>query len=181
MLGNLSGDFIKGKVKDHLHEEIAIGAKLHRQIDLFTDNHPLVLDAKKIVRGEFGLYSGVIIDMFFDYFLASKWNHQSSSNFQIHIQEVYNQAEKNFDILPGKFQTVLPYMKKFNWLNMYATSEGLKEILIQMSNRINGKIDLSTSIKTLLYNQDELESLFNAFWKDISTQFEVYPKEILII
>lgn len=181
MLGNLSGDFIKGKISTDLNPDISKGAKLHRKIDLYTDSHQIVHDAKKIVRPEFGLYSGVVIDMFFDYFLASKWNIQNPTAFINHTKEVYNQADLNHDILPEKFKPVLPYMKRFDWLKMYATIDGLQEILKQMTNRINGKIDLSKSTLTLTQNEPELAGLFNEFWKDISSNFENYPDQKLKI
>ena len=72
MLGNLCGDFIKGSKFEGLNASIVEGVRLHRSIDSFTDSHQLFKEAKTIVRPHFKLFSGVVIDMFLDYFIAKK-------------------------------------------------------------------------------------------------------------
>ena len=42
LVGNLVADFIKGKELRQFSEDIQIGILLHREIDSFTDTHPLV-------------------------------------------------------------------------------------------------------------------------------------------
>lgn len=181
MLGNLVGDFIKGKITNELDNEIAEGAKIHREIDVFTDTHPIVLDTKKIVRNEFGLYSGVIIDMFFDHILAKKWKQNSSYSFQNHIQKVYLEANTYLNQLPEKFHEVLPIMINYNWLDMYASEEGLAQILKQMSRRIKRNVDLENSMHILNQHNLEIEKNFEIFWTEISNQFEFFTEEELEI
>ena len=177
MLGNLSGDFVKGRLMDGLHKDIVSGVKLHREIDTFTDSHEKFKSAKRIISPYFNHYSGVIIDMFFDYFLAKKWNEQNPLQLKSHIDEVYKSGIENHLILPEKFQSVLPNMIKNDWLSMYSTHDGLKDILRQMTNRINNKALLYEGVELLIEHEIQLEYLFNEFWISITSVFETFPEK----
>jgi acyl carrier protein phosphodiesterase len=47
---------------------------LHRAIDTFTDAHP-VLDEVLKLHSRYHHYAGVIVDVFYDHFLAKNWVH----------------------------------------------------------------------------------------------------------
>ncbi len=181
MLGNLSGDFVKGKSMDGIHEDIAKGARLHREIDTFTDSHDKFKSAKRIVSPIFNHYSGVLIDMFYDYFLAKKWKEQNIIKFEEHIQTIYQSGTDNKLILPERFQPVLPIMIKFDWLTSYSTHDGLTNILTQMTNRINNKALLYQGVDLLIKHEDQFEELFNEFWISITSEFDTFPDNKLSI
>ena len=166
MLGNLCGDFIKGSKFDGIHPDIVKGVGIHRAIDSFTDSHKLVREAKAIVRPDFRLYSGVVIDMFFDYFVAIQ-----HADLKKHVKYVYDSANDNWDTLPEKFKEVLPYMQKFNWLEAYAKHEGLRKIMWQMRQRIGDKSPLDSSIDILISKELQFKGLFDEFWKDLLKEF----------
>lgn len=177
MLGNLSGDFVKGRIMNDLNKDIVSGVRLHREIDTFTDSHEKFKSAKRIISPYFNHYSGVIIDMFFDYFLAKKWNEQNPLQLKSHIDEVYKSGIENHLILPEKFQSVLPNMIKHDWLSMYSTHDGLKNILRQMTNRIDNKALLYEGVELLIEHEIQLEYLFNEFWISITSVFETFPEK----
>ena len=166
MLGNLSGDFVKGSKFDGLHDDICKGVKLHRSIDMYTDAHALIRNAKKIVRPDFKLFSGIVIDMFFDHFVA-----KYHIDLKSHVNYVYKSANKNFIFLPDGFKSVFPYMEKYNWLGLYAQYHGLRMIMWQMRQRIKNKSPLDTAVDLLISNEVELKKLFDEFWKDINKEF----------
>ena len=166
MLGNLTGDFVKGSKFKGLHSDISKGAKLHRSIDMFTDSHQLVRSAKKIVRPDFNLFSGVVVDMIFDHFVAKK-----HADLKSHVDYVYKVANENFIFLPEGFKPVLVYMEKYNWLASYAQYEGLRKIMWQMRQRIGDKSPLDNAVDLLISHEMEFEKLFDAFWLDINKEF----------
>ena len=47
------------------------GIRLHRLIDQFTDHHPVNHELQKIFKPHYGLYSGPIVDVILDYFVAN--------------------------------------------------------------------------------------------------------------
>ena len=68
------GDFVKGSDYENYPIEIKNGILLHRQIDSFTDAHPIVLKSKKRLHTHYGHYSGIVVDIFYDHFLAKNWD-----------------------------------------------------------------------------------------------------------
>lgn len=166
MLGNMSGDFVKGSKMEGMHPLVVEGVKIHRSIDTFTDNHVLVREAKTLVRDDFKLFSGVVIDMFFDHFVA-----KTQLDLTKHVNYVYDSADLHFENLPNGFKPVLPYMKKYNWLEAYGDYEGLRKIMWQMRQRIGDKSPLDEAVDLLIKQKEHLQPLFDEFWTEIQTEF----------
>ena len=82
-------------------------------------------------------------------------------------------ADDNWDALPEKFKKVLPYMKKFNWLEAYAKHEGLRKIMWQMRQRIRDKSPLDLSVDILISKEIQFKGLFDEFWKDLLKEFNI--------
>jgi acyl carrier protein phosphodiesterase len=73
MLGNFMGDFVKGNKYLAYTGDIQKGLLLHREIDTFTDKHDTHKQSRDRFRKHYGLYSGVVVDIVYDHFLASRW------------------------------------------------------------------------------------------------------------
>src|SRR5438552_2946814 len=71
LVGNMISDFVKGKQKYGYPVMIQKGIQLHRDIDMFTDNHPATAKAKDFFRSAYRLYSGPLLDIIYDHFLAN--------------------------------------------------------------------------------------------------------------
>ena len=166
MLGNLCGDLIKGSKFEGINLHIIEGVKLHRAIDSFTDSHQLIREAKAIVRPEFKLFSGVVIDMFLDNFIAK--NHSSLEN---HVNYVYKSAAAYSSELPLSFNNMLKYMEQHNWLQTYGSTEGLRNIMFQMRQRIGSKSPLDEAVDILISKEEDFNCLFMQIWKDAQKEF----------
>jgi acyl carrier protein phosphodiesterase len=70
MAGNFFADRVRGSSWKSLEADYAQGVLLHRRIDHFTDQHPLIREAKQLIDARFGLFRGVLLDVFWDHFLA---------------------------------------------------------------------------------------------------------------
>ena len=73
LFGNFVADSIKGRQLQSYNRRIVQGVKLHRIIDAFTDQHPLVRNSVTLVKSDLGRYAGVAVDIFYDHFLAKNW------------------------------------------------------------------------------------------------------------
>ena len=70
-LGNFVADAVKGNAYQNYPLGMQKGILLHRQIDAFSDAHPVVREMVAEGRSCFGRYSPVVTDVLLDYFLAS--------------------------------------------------------------------------------------------------------------
>jgi acyl carrier protein phosphodiesterase len=157
-LGNFIGDFVKGKPGQlNYDKEIVKGIELHRAIDEFTDSHAIVLESKVRLRPKYRHYSSVIVDMYYDHFLARNWNDYHDDLLPDYADKVYGLVEQNLAILPGQVQRMMPFMVRGNWLVNYAQIEGIHRALYGMSGRSKYDSKMDEASKDLVEHYDEFK------------------------
>lgn len=166
-IGNFIADSVKGKAYLKYPENIQKGILLHRKIDEFTDTHPIARKSASKFSARFGLYSGVIVDMIYDHFLAANWGDYHPTHLKTYSEDFYALLEENFDQLPSRVKNFYPYMVKANWLLMYSTIPGIEKILFQMNRRVKQGVQLHLAVKELQGNYDSLETEFRDFFRDL--------------
>jgi len=169
LIGNFSADFIKGKEIHKYQGEILLGILLHREIDSYTDTHPLVRAGQSYLRPRFRHYSSVITDIFFDYFLAKNWGKYSSIPLEQFVNQTYITIENHLNILPERFQEMFFWMKKQNWLVHYRELEGIQSTLNGLARRTSFESKMNEAPEVLLEKEKEFELIFFAFFKDLET------------
>jgi len=172
IIGNFIADFVKGKKYLDYPDKISQGIMMHRHIDHFTDSHPLVREGRKRLFDTYRHYSGVIIDMYYDHFLASLWDDYSEDPLNVFAAQIYQTIDAYWDQLPSKSQFLFPYMKSGNWLVRYASTEGIGQSLTGMSRRLNNNSKLDKSVVHLHRYYDEFKEEFREFIVDIKENFE---------
>ena len=171
LIGNYIADFVKGKKYMEYPDKISTGIMMHRHIDYFTDQHRLVKHGRKRLFGKYRHYSGVIIDMYYDHYLASLWQDYSSDSLNAFSTKIYEIIEDNWDHLPERSQFMFPYMKSGNWLLRYASTEGIGQSLNGMSRRLNNNSKLDQAVHQLHEYYDDFREEFQEFIVDIKNQF----------
>ena len=168
MLGNFIGDFVKGKnLIEKVGPEMAKGIELHREIDFFTDNHPVVTQSKKRLRPKYRHYSSVIVDVFYDHYLAKNWKDYHHQLLPDYADRVYNLIQKNNALLPERVNMMMPYMIKGNWLVNYATLDGIHRALSGMTRRTPYESKMDESISDLTENYEEFKTEFITFFPEL--------------
>jgi acyl carrier protein phosphodiesterase len=167
MLGNFFADHVRGNKFTHFSEEIQQGILLHRKIDTYTDTHEIVRKSKRRLHERYGHYDGVIIDIFYDHFLAKNWENFSQIPLDIYANSVYRLLLENKEILPQKTQDLLPYMIEYNWLYNYQFTDGIQQVLNGMNRRTKGKSQMHLATEDLQLLNKELEEDFFAFFDEL--------------
>lgn len=168
-IGNFMADGIRGKDYLKFPEEVKKGILLHRQIDTFTDSHPIYRKSKHRLHKKYGHYSGVIMDILYDHFLAKNWNQYSEENLEDYTANFYKSLEKNYDLLSEKTKNLMPYMIERNWLMSYATIAGIEMILFQMDYRTKHRANMQEAVAELQEFYVEFEQEFTAFFQELIT------------
>lgn len=166
-IGNFMADTIRGNQYENYPLMIQKGIVLHRAIDTFTDAHPVFRQSTKRLHANYHHYSGVIVDVFYDHFLAKNWANYSDENLEDYVQNFYNSMLNNRAILSEKAQQILPYMIEQNWLVSYKSIDGIERILAQMDKRIkyDSKMHLSVTELKAFYIEFEIE--FKRFFQEL--------------
>ena len=162
LLGNFIGDHISNKTLHHYSQSVQEGIQLHRAIDLYTDSHPKSRALRAVLFASYRHRSRVILDLFYDHFLAAHFEHFHPLPLSEYVQKVYYTLQRQLDLIPASAKNYFLAMKKYRWLEDYASTEGIRLVLNQMSKRKN--IDPMGNAVDLL-NDDY------SYFKDTSFEF----------
>lgn len=169
MIGNFIADSIQGNRFDGLTDDIIKGIKLHRKIDTFTDSHPIYLTSKHRFSKDFGKYSGVLMDMIYDHYLAKNFDNYSAIKLQDFCNHAYVLLQNNINVLPESAKRFHGYMIENNILFNYSTLEGMETVLTHLNHRIRHRYQLQNSIAIIKEQDVEIEEEFFIFFDDLHT------------
>lgn len=166
-IGNFMADGIHGKNFDAFPLGIQKGIILHRAIDTFTDAHPIFRQSTKRLHANYHHYSGIIVDIFYDHFLAKNWSNYSNETLEGYTERFYQSLRDNHDFLSEKTQKMLPYLTTQNWLLSYQTIEGIENVLERMDKRMKRDSNMRFSVAELRTFYPEFEQEFTTFFEEL--------------
>ncbi len=173
-LGNLLGDFVKGRVQRFEHqgvtERLRAGIQMHRAIDAFSDRHPAVHRSKRIVAQEYGRLSAVIVDVFYDHVLARRWTEHHPQPLSVYAQDVYRTLGGNLHRLPAGVHPLVRSMTRGDWLGGYASARGIERALQGMAQRRPVAATIGTAGRMLADHFDRFSDDFDEFLPDLRTR-----------
>jgi acyl carrier protein phosphodiesterase len=166
-IGNFMADSIRGNTYKKYPKEIKKGILLHRFIDSFTDTHPIYRQSKHRLHEKYGHYSGVIMDIFYDHYLAKNWSNYSTENLEDYAERFYQLLKSNHHLLTDQVKGMMPSMIARNWLVSYASLEGLKMIMFQMNHRTKNRVAMHESVVELQLYNTQFEQEFFIFFDEL--------------
>jgi acyl carrier protein phosphodiesterase len=173
LIGNFIADHVRGNDFKAYPKKIVEGIRLHRKIDAFTDAHPEFKKSKRIFYPGFEKYSGILVDIYFDYFLAKDFSVYSASSLEVFSKNVYNVYSSHNHILPKSSSGFLEYVIKNNIYTSYSQLQGIEKVLFHLSHRIKHNINLDESIGLFKENEPELQANFRLFFTEAALEFGV--------
>lgn len=174
MLGNFVADFVKGKEADSWPRKVQKGLLLHREIDFFTDRHHLVTESKQLLWPRHRHYSSVIVDIFYDHFLARNWQEYSSTPLHDFAAHVYATIQRFDALLPYRAKQVLPRMIANNWLVNYGTREGINRAMQGMAKRASFRSEMAGAIDDLEKDYEIFACKFREFFPELARHATSY-------
>ncbi len=170
-IGNFLGDFVKGHLSQYeslYSPGIIQGIQEHRNIDTFTDRHPIFIQSKRRLGKKYRLLSGIVIDLLYDHFLTQHWQQfNPAEDLESFIWSSYHMLTQHQDILPTRLQKLLPKIIAENWLSSYQTLEGIELTLIRLSSRLKKENNLPDAIDDIQNNYLKLETDFLTFFPQL--------------
>ncbi|MEM6735872.1 MAG: acyl carrier protein phosphodiesterase [Bacteroidota bacterium] len=167
MVGNFIGDFVKGNSIFQYDEKIQKGIRLHRAIDFFTDQHEIVLKSKRRLYAKFSHYSPVIVDVFYDHFVAKDWQKYSVEPLLDFTQGFYKLMEQYSNKVPEAVNNMLYHMKTNNWLYNYQFLEGIDQTLNGIAKRTRFNSKMETAIASLKEHYSDFQLEFDQFFPEL--------------
>lgn len=170
LCGAMLGDFVKGRVPAEGNLAVRQGILLHRAIDRYTDQHQLVSASRALISDERRRFAGILVDMFYDHFLARHWLRYSDRPLTQFTQEVYRVLLPRRPQFPERLQRVLPPMAADDWLASYADVDSVQMALGGLARRFRRPAaaePLRTGIIELQRQYRQLEAHFLEFFPQL--------------
>lgn len=166
-IGNLLPDLMKGPELREISELFSEGIRLHRRIDSYTDQHPIFRQSRTRIDPALRRYSPILIDLFYDHFLAKEWASYSPVPLDSFIDEFHASIEVFRPHLTDVAYRSLVRIRDGNYLLSYLDTEGMTLTLERVSRRLRKYVDLRSGIDSLLSNDEELAADFRAFYPQL--------------
>lgn len=160
-------DGIRGSQYKKYPAKLQTGILLHRAIDSYTDAHPTVRRSTKRLHKNYSHYSGIIVDILYDHFLAKNWSTYSDVPLANYVDDFYDSLEEHFELLPLRIQKMMPHMIADNWLLSYASVDGIAKVLDGMNRRTKNKSKMNNAVHELAEFYTEFEQEFTSFFDDL--------------
>lgn len=168
-LGNLAGDFVRGVDVTALHPELRAGIAQHRAVDRFVDAHPATRAARARLGAPWRRWSGVLVDVFFDHYLARDWHRFGDGGpLPAFLAGVAAELQQHDRWLPAGLRAVAPRFAADGWLAGYATVDGIERVLGLMARRVARPTPLAAGGEALRAHYEPLAGDFAALWPELA-------------
>lgn len=171
MIGNFIADAVKGKNFDAYSPGVIQGIKMHREIDAYTDSHQITKQSAARLMPRYRKYAGVLVDVFYDHFLAANWAQYHDESLADFAENVYQIMQNQLLDLPPKTQHMLPYMIQHNWLVNYSKIEGIQRTLTGMASRTSFVSNMQFATEELAFYYQDFDQEFKLFFADARKHF----------
>jgi acyl carrier protein phosphodiesterase len=176
-VGNFLGDFMRGRELSEFSETIKLGIELHKLIDEFTDKHEVVYRSKKIIHPRQGKYASVLLDVYYDYFLAKNWDKFSNEPLQEFAASVYADFWELRINFSDKIISFLPNMRENDWFTNYRSYWGINKALQSIARRAKYSNTINNSLLDLQELETELEADFLIFMPELKQRCDQFLTE----
>ena len=166
-IGNLLPDMAPVSALTALPPEFRRGVEQHRRIDSFTDSHPIVRQSIYRVGPSFRRFAGILVDVFYDHFLAREWPAFSSTPLPDFATEIYTSFECLRDDIPPEAYTRLEQMRAGDWLCSYRDLSGVSTALGRIAARLSRPAPMADAVFILERHYDSFYSDFSTFFPEL--------------
>jgi acyl carrier protein phosphodiesterase len=165
--GGFLGDFIKGTVPAELPSGLALGVRLHRRIDAFSNQLPGISLSCGRFPAPLRRLAPAFVDVIADHFLATHWEQFSSERIEDFSARAYAQIAHHQSWLSGPGRRLFDYMCDVDLLSGYRDTQVMHRGLKSITRRIDQQhldAELVLAVDNLLV---PLEADFHAYFPEL--------------
>jgi acyl carrier protein phosphodiesterase len=172
-VGNLLGDFARGVDPAALPAPVRAGLLNHREVDRFTDSHPLVREMKQGFSRKRRRFAGIALDIYFDHLLLEHWQKFEQGALEVAITGFYRRMAAGQSMMPGEnMRRVTRRMIEYDWFGSYRDVDAVAESLDRVAGRIRFANDFDNAIEELQRNHDFIRDGFLEFYPQLQRHVE---------
>ena len=162
-LGGLMGDFVKGPLDARYSPGIIAGLRLHRSIDSLAATSPYCRASRQRLHPRFGHTRAVLVDIFYDHFLAAHWHEFHPQPLTVFAADTYRLLREHHALLPEGLARIAPRMAELDWLSSYRDRASVTIALERIATRLSRPTALGDGAVELERCGEELLGDFRGF------------------
>ncbi|HXT13727.1 MAG TPA: ACP phosphodiesterase [Candidatus Angelobacter sp.] len=166
-IGNLLPDLVPAPALGGLPADFMRGIRQHRQIDSFTDRHPIVKRSIGRVPAHFRRFGGILVDMFYDHFLSRDWANYYVTPLPVFADEVYSSFAHHRGEIPPEAYDHLERIRLGNFLCSYREMGDLAQVLRRIGLRLRKPAALAEAVSVLENDYAGFCEDFEAFFPEL--------------
>jgi len=178
-LGNLLADIVRGEELRRMSAAFQRGAGRHKQIDAFTDSHPVVKRSRSRISRDYRRFSGVLVDVFYDHLLATRWDAYSPIVLDAFTAKFYADIESSRIELPCSARVTLDRIIRHDLLGSYRRIEGversLRRVSAYLSSRWRREFELERGVADLIAQRAGFDEDFAEFFPQLQVAMSTGP------
>lgn len=179
LLGNMMADYVKGDPQNRYSDAVVAGIRMHRRVDVITDTHPLVKEARLLFPDVYRRVAPITLDVFWDHFLSLHWQQfEPELPLTQFITQTRQLIEPQLWQTPEKFQELNEYLWSQSWLIRYADKAYIAQTLKGMARRRPRLSALEGSFCVLESHYDQLSAIFWRFYPELLARAENHQLDI---
>jgi acyl carrier protein phosphodiesterase len=169
VVANLMGDFVRGPVDRRFDVRFHDGIRLHRQIDSFTDSHPIFVRSRLRLSARHRRFSALIMDVYYDHLLARNWDVYSAEPLERFTYRTYRILAAHHHLMPPSMQRRVTGMIKNNLLVAYRDKATTASVLVAIEKRFRRPVTLADAVVDLMRSDSAIEKDFCHFFPELQT------------
>ena len=127
----------------------------------------MVRRSKQLAQTVTGRYASVVIDVFYDHFLARDWAYHHAMPLPEYVQSVYITLGGWLKEFPDRSRRFYYYMATHNILESYRSIDGITTVLEQMAKRAKFESNMELAGNELVRGYRHYESEFREFLPEL--------------
>jgi acyl carrier protein phosphodiesterase len=171
-LGNLLADLVKGRDRAAMPPAFLNGVRQHQEIDAFTDTHQAVHRSRARIGGDFRHTTGILVDVFYDHFLALNWERYAPETLDSFTARLYADIRGHSIKLPAEASAAIERMMTDDRLGSYRRIDGIEASLRRVSLRLEARtgrdFGLERGVAELVTHFEGLQADFAEFFPQLS-------------
>lgn len=142
VVGQIAGDFVKGRDLSALPPMLAEGVRMHRQLDVWTDRHPVFRRSCQRIHPARRRVAGILVDILYDHSLSRGWSRYGHTDLVHFADFVYARLDHHAAVLPDTMQSFISRIGDVRLFERYRNEEGIERAIKHVQSRLNRSASL---------------------------------------
>lgn len=165
--GGFAGDFLKGPVPESFPAALALGIRLHRRIDAFSNQAPAIRTSCARFPPELRRFAPIFVDIVADHLLANAWQHFHPAPLGEFSAAAYAAIEPHVARLPEHGQRFYRHARSHDLFARYGETGTLERTIESVARRLGRPALAAPAVAAVAERRADLADDFASYFPEL--------------